>query len=96
MTPEERERAGRVITDRITELGSTVTHIAHKAGLDPRTLRAVISGQRWPRDETRARINAALDWPEGEVTRRALGSGIDLTTVSMRDLVGELWRRVQD
>lgn len=39
--------------------------LADKAGVDPKTLRSLEKGYRWPREGSRARIENALNWPTG-------------------------------
>jgi len=93
-TPEERKRAGLAVDARISGLHTNAAAIARRAGIDPKTLRALLAGESWPTAATRARICEALDWPIGELSRRALDGG-GLETYTTRDLLVEVWRRVE-
>ena len=93
MRPEERRRAGLAIRGRLAELGLTVEEFAGKAGLDPTTVRATISGRRWPREQTRAKLCEALGWEDGEIARRAV-NGTALRDASLEELVEEMCNRV--
>lgn len=96
MLRSQRCRAGRAVADRINSLGGTVPQIARAAGIDPRTLRRLINGDTWPYESTRIAVCQALDWPDGELARRAADSlSRPLANVPTRDLVLELCRRYQ-
>jgi transcriptional regulator with XRE-family HTH domain len=94
MTPEERRRAGGAVAERMQELGMTVQETADKAGLDPRTVRRLLAGETWPRDETRRRILAALDLPSGQLVRRIWASDVQLSDVPTAELAQELCKRL--
>lgn len=94
MAAEEWIRAGKVIRDRIDDLGLTVPQFAEKAQVHPSTIRALIKGERWLRATTRDRIMRALDWPSAELTRRVWGTRVALEESSTEELVRELCRRV--
>jgi transcriptional regulator with XRE-family HTH domain len=96
MTPEERRRAGGAVAERMKELGLTAPRLAEKARVDPTTVRALITGTRWPRDDTRERITAALDWPPEEISRRVLAGRVPLDDVATADLIRELCRRFDE
>jgi hypothetical protein len=92
MTGEERRRAGAAVAARISDLHTNAAAVARRAGVDPRTVRRMIDGTTWPRQSVRDRINEALHWPPGEITRRAVElSG--LAGYSSRVLIDELCRR---
>lgn len=67
--PEERKRAGQAVSDRIDEMNSTFAAVARAAGVGRSTVRGLARGDRWPREESRRRIAAAIGWPEGEIDR---------------------------
>lgn len=92
MTPEERARAGAAIAERMTELGLTVRTLADKADVSQPTVRYLLRGERWPYQETRAKLNDALDWPPGEIQRRAL---VSLENFTIVELLTEVLKRVQ-
>jgi hypothetical protein len=69
--------------------------LARRAHVDGKTLRTLISGERWPTGAVRGRLESALDWPPGEIERRALGGTAvnELARFSELELIGELLRR---
>lgn len=77
----------------MTELGLNAPQLAAKAGVHPGTVRALVSGKRWPHDATRDAIIAALGWAPGEISRRVWGGRIALEDVPTGDLIRELCRR---
>jgi predicted transcriptional regulator len=95
MNPAERRRAGAIVQGRLAELRITTTELAAKAGLDPTTVRAFLRGDRWPHASTRAAINTALGWCEGEIARRALRGSATLDDTSTEDLAREVYERVK-
>lgn len=93
MNTEDRSRAGRAVAERITELHTTPAAVARKAGVSANTVRALVSGKRWPHQHTRERIALALGWRPGDLARRALdGTLADLTIL---DLLLEAVRRLE-
>jgi lambda repressor-like predicted transcriptional regulator len=95
MTPEDQQRAGRAVAARIDELGTNVAAIARRAQVDPKTVRALINGTRWPTYASRARINHALDWPPGEIGRRAFEVPDAFRGIPSTVLLSELCRRAE-
>ena len=67
-------RAARKVVARRGELDMTQDELAKRAGIDPTTVRNLErrEGPRWPIARTRARIEKALLWPNGEIERLAL------------------------
>lgn len=98
MTPEQRQRAGRAVADRIAEMAATLTTVARAADISPKTLRAVIQGQRWTTDAVQSRLEAVLRWREGEIAARAIRGGTNggLAALTDAELAAELLRRVND
>jgi|SRR5579875_1963348 len=94
MEPEELIRAGRIVQQRIIERGKTPTDVAHEAGIDPKTLRALIRGERWP-TRVISHLEAALDWPPGEIYRRASDGVEGLSGYTDRELLHELLARAR-
>lgn len=98
MTPDERRRAGRAVEQRMTDLGCTIAELAHKAGVDRKTVRALIAG-RPTSTRTRQAVAKALDWPPGEMLRRAVlttpivRGGTALDAFSTIELLEEILRR---
>lgn len=90
-----RHRAAAAMTARMETLRTNAAGVARAAGVDPKTIRAVLAGRSWPRSGTRARIEAALGWPEGELTRRAAANGATIENTSTLVLLAEVCRRVE-
>lgn len=98
VTRDQMTRAGRAVEARMAERLLGRTALARRAQIDPKTLRALLTGSRWPRVAVRARIESALGWPAGEIHRRALGARpvtADLARFPELDLLGELTRRAR-
>jgi transcriptional regulator with XRE-family HTH domain len=66
-----RERAARAVVARRGKLGMTQQELAGMAGVDLKTIGNLESRGRWPIARTRARIESALGWPDGEMERLA-------------------------
>lgn len=49
----------------------TQQELADRAGIDVKTIGSLETRDRWPIARTRARIEEALGWPDGEMTRLA-------------------------
>lgn len=75
------------------ELGLSVTDLARNAKVDPTTVRAFLSGRRWPQSRTREKLARALGWQLGDAMRQAVVATEWLAQVPTRDLVKELCRR---
>jgi hypothetical protein len=99
MRPEERFRVGRAVGQRIADLSLTFRDVTRVAGIDPKTLRALITGSRWPTAGVRARVESALAWPPGELLRLAgqvHGSHPPLADYSSVELLAELLARAAE
>lgn len=72
----DRERVARYVAARRGSLGLSQEQLATKAGVDIKTLWNLETGDRWPQAKTRARIEAALGWDEGDILR--LNRGLPL------------------
>jgi hypothetical protein len=99
VTPEERARAGRAVAQRIADLSLTFTAVTSSAGIDPKTLRGIVTGARWPTAGVRVRVERALDWPPGEIMRRAGGSHTSdsaLGRFTTTELLAELLHRATE
>lgn len=92
-TPIERRRAGLAVSERIADRSLSIIETARAADVDPKTLRALINGTRWPTAHVLRRIETALSWPAGEIVRRGRDGVKSLRGYSERDLMAELmWR----
>lgn len=94
-TPEEQRRAGKAVAEQIENTGRTAAEVARVAGIDVKTLRALLTGARWPRAQVRNRIEEALGWPRGEIARRGRDGLASLHGYSDRELLSELLARAR-
>jgi len=85
-----RRNAAAAAIARRAELGLTQEELATKAGVAPRTVTYFEAG-RWPNPHTRARIERALGWPSGEISRLA-GPPRPFIDPQLLDRVSELPR----
>lgn len=98
MTEKPLAEVGALAAARRRELKMDRAALARKAKVDPKTVRALEEGERWPRDKSRTQIESALDWPAGALERlrnnEPFAVQIDLEyltrTRSPRDFEGEL------
>lgn len=80
----------------MNELGLSTPELASRAGVDPTTVRAFLRGSSWPRETTRAKLARALGWRVGDAARIAVAGHMQLQSVSTRELLKELCRRVDE
>jgi hypothetical protein len=71
----------------------TLAQVARDARIDVRTLRALIAGDRWPTEKVRGRVEKALGWRPGEITRQAYDGIPALATYSDEQLLSEMLHR---
>jgi transcriptional regulator with XRE-family HTH domain len=62
-------RAGRAVAERRHELQITQRNLAQDRIINAGTLIALEKGRSWPRRSTLARLEKALQWPPGTITR---------------------------
>lgn len=55
------------------QLGLTQLQLAERARLDPTTISTFFNGHHWPQARTRAKLEAALEWPVGTLADIAAG-----------------------
>lgn len=67
LTPQHN--VGRKVQVRRLELGLQQADLAAQAKVDPKTLRSLEKGERWPRASSRSKVEDALDWPAGALDR---------------------------
>jgi transcriptional regulator with XRE-family HTH domain len=63
----ELAEVGRLVARRRQELGLDAAQLAREAGVDPKTVASIEHGERWPRDRSRAAIEAVLRWQTGSL-----------------------------
>lgn len=76
----ELPEVGRLVTRRRLELGMDAAQLARTAGVDPKTVASLEHGERWPRDRSRASIEAALNWQTGSLDDMRAGGDPTPTT----------------
>lgn len=72
---------GQIVTTRRTELGYDAAELARLADVDPKTLASLEKGERWPRDKSRSRVEAALRWTTGSLTEIRKGGTASVSGV---------------
>jgi transcriptional regulator with XRE-family HTH domain len=94
---------GRVVARRRLELGMDAAQLARTAAVDPKTLGSLEHGERWPRDRSRAAIEAALGWKAGSLDDIRAGgeptaavTGEPLDAYSLEYIADYLGRKVAD
>lgn len=70
---DRRRRVARAVMARRGVLGLTQEALAEKAGVDHKTIYNIESAERWPQAKTRAKIEDALEWIDGDMLRIADG-----------------------
>lgn len=95
VTPEQRGRAARALTERMEGRGLTTAVVAQDAEIDPKTVRALASGSSWATVAVRTRIEAAVDWPTGELARQARNGLEALAGFTDAELAGEILHRAR-
>lgn len=67
MIQRSRADVGALVRHRMKERGLTQVALRKKSGVDPKTLKALLNGDRWPQEETRSRIEISLGWEFGSI-----------------------------
>ena len=80
---------------RMNEMSVTVPKLAKSAGIDGGTIRSLLAGKRWPVRSTLQRLDRALGWSDGEITRRAQLRP-ELYEFEAIELLAELYRRARE
>lgn len=78
--------AGAAVAARRQERGLTQRYLARKGIIAAAGLIEFEKGRRWPRKETRNKLEDALEWPRGEIARRRREGSI--TTVDTENTTG--------
>jgi transcriptional regulator with XRE-family HTH domain len=97
MNASQKQRAGRAVAQRIAQMNATPTTVARAAGISPKTLRALMQGERWPTDAVQQQIESVLRWRNGELVMRAVQGDIDrgMDIHTDTELAAELLRRLE-
>ena len=74
VSTEGRRTAARAAEVQMGRLGLTQLQLAERAHLDPTTISTFFNGHHWPQARTRAKLEAALEWPVGALGEIAGGA----------------------
>lgn len=72
---ERRQAVGRAVERRRESLGYNQAEFARTVDVDPKTLRALENGSRWPQRASRRKIEAGLTWNNGSLAQLLDGEG---------------------
>jgi hypothetical protein len=91
----------RLAAARRRQLEMDQSALARTANVDPKTVRAFERGERWPRERSRTRIEAALEWPAGSLTeiregKKPFPMRVDREYLGMPPLTDEQKARMKD
>lgn len=70
-----REIAAAAFIMRRSELGLTQEDVAYRGGIAVKSVHNFEAHRRYPNARTRACLERAVEWPVGEIERRASGNG---------------------
>jgi transcriptional regulator with XRE-family HTH domain len=73
MKERSRVEVGKLAAARRRELKMDQAELVRRTKLDQKTISAFERGDRWPRDRSRTRIESALEWTPGALTRLLAG-----------------------
>lgn len=97
---EGHQRAADYVKARRGALHLTQDALAAKAGVDPKTVWNLESVERWPQATTRAKLEAALGWTEGDLQKIRSGgvpsTGTEPTAEKMQQHGPSLAERKRD
>jgi transcriptional regulator with XRE-family HTH domain len=71
MNPPQSDSIRDAVRRRLLELDWSQADLAREAGVNANTITAIIKYGRWPKDETREKIEKALGWPKGRIEELA-------------------------
>lgn len=109
MNGRSQAEVGALVDQRRKHRGMSEAQLRDVADVDRKTLRALLDGTRWPQEETRMRVEAALGWVAGSIQdlrdgREAVGlpdkegkqtQEPPLRLVSDDELLAEIRRRMK-
>ena len=73
-TTEGQAIARKCAQDRLSDLGMNLADLARKSGVDVKTIRSFLEGERWPQQKSRSAISDGLSWPAAFIDRLAEGT----------------------
>jgi lambda repressor-like predicted transcriptional regulator len=68
-TPAGRQRVRTAAKVELARLGWSLQELINRSGLDRKTVKAFLDGDRWPQAEKRSKIEAAFGWKPGTISR---------------------------
>lgn len=83
-TSQGRAEARQCASDRMSDLRMNASDVARLSGVDVKTVRSFLDGERWPQQKSRAAISEALTWPANMIDRLADG------TLGVEDALGHV------
>lgn len=90
MNEREPWEVGQIVARRRARLRMDAAELAGSAGVDPKTLRSLERGERWPRDGTLRKIEQALQWEPGALDSiKSGGSAVANFGLAAVDELGE-------
>ncbi|QNJ56273.1 immunity repressor [Gordonia phage Ohgeesy] len=90
MIKRTQPEVGSLVIDRRKRLRMDASELAVLADVDPKTLRSLERGDRWPREATRLKIEHALHWRAGALdSLRAGGAAFAVDGLAAIDPVGD-------
>ncbi|GEE00233.1 hypothetical protein nbrc107696_46080 [Gordonia spumicola] len=90
MNERQLGEVGQIVANRRARLQMDAAGLASAAGVDPKTLRSLERGERWPRDRTLRKIEVALQWQPGSLDSiKSGGSAIAIDGLAAVDEFGE-------
>lgn len=74
MIERSKAEVAALVKARMKELGMTQGRLQAAAKVDPKTLRALLDGERWPQEENRLKFEKALGWQVGSIQEIRAGN----------------------
>lgn len=103
---------GALVKARRLELRITEKQLQESTKIDPKTLKKLENGERWPQEETRMKVEVVLGWAAGSIAALREGRaatvlpdaeqtpkadpGPPLQVASDEELLTEFWRRLEE
>lgn len=82
--------AGAAVAAAAGELGWSQSELAQRAGVDSGTLGDFLAGRRWPRNTTQFKVEKALGWRPGTISRIARGDDPPVVRGDRQDPASDL------
>lgn len=105
MPERSTEEVGQLVRQRMKDLRLSTRQVLQETQVDRKTLQALLDGTRWPQEETRLKLEVALQWKAGSIEDLRNGDPATpedpqeeddpLELVSDEELIAELQRRMK-